>query len=305
MKVLVTGGAGFIGSHVADTLLAAGHQVTVVDDLSTGHRANIPDAAEFIRLDIRSEQFSELIERRRPPVIFHLAAQMDVRRSVADPVFDADVNVLGTVRLLQAARRAGTGKVIFSSTGGAIYGEQQSFPADESHPCRPESPYGLAKLCAEHYLDYFSRSGGPAYVALRYGNVYGPRQDPHGEAGVVAIFTGAMLEGRTPVINGDGRQTRDFVYVGDVARANLLAMEKDCRGVFNIGTGTESNISELASLLQRATGYKGEIRNGTAQPGEQRRSCIDPSLARQVLAWQPEIPLDRGLAHTVEYFRNH
>jgi len=304
MKILVTGGAGFIGSHVVETFLAAGHQVTVVDDLSTGHRANLPERAEFVGLDIRSKQFSELVEQRRPQVIAHLAAQIDVRRSVADPVFDAEVNVLGTIRLLQAASRAGTGKVIFSSTGGAIYGEQEAFPADESHPCRPESPYGLAKLCAEHYLDYFSRKGGLAHVALRYGNVYGPRQDPHGEAGVVAIFAGAMLEGRVPVINGDGTQTRDFVYVGDVARANLLAVEKDCRGVFNIGTGIETDINELTTLLKQVTGYSGEVRHGPAKPGEQQRSCIDPSRAGRLLGWRPETPLDRGLAETVEYFRN-
>lgn len=305
MKCLVTGGAGFIGSHVAEACLAAGHEVLIVDDLSSGHRRNLPERADFRELDIRKQEFSELIADYAPRAIFHLAAQMDVRKSVADPVLDASINVLGTVRLLQAAARAGTHKVIFSSTGGAIYGEQEHFPARESHPCRPVSPYGASKLCAENYLGLFGLSGGPAWVALRYANVYGPRQDPHGEAGVVAIFARKMLSGGTPVINGDGKQTRDFVFVSDVARANLLALEADVQGPINIGTGIENDINTLAEILRKYANFEDDLPHGPAMPGEQSRSSIDPSLAGRLLGWKPQIELDKGLRETVEYFRRN
>ena len=304
MKILVTGGAGFIGSHVAEQFIGAGHRVVVVDDLSSGRLENLPEGIEFHELDIRSEEFSKLIVSYTPEVVAHLAAQMDVRRSVAEPLLDADINVLGTVRLLQAASAAGCSKVIFSSTGGAIYGEQDVFPAGESHDCRPMSPYGTSKLCAEHYLDLFKLSGGPGYVILRYANVYGPRQDPHGEAGVVAIFARKMLAGQAPVINGDGEQTRDFVYVGDVARANLLALG-DVSGVFNIGTGKETSINTITSVLAGHTGFAGQPVYGPAKPGEQRRSVIDAALAADELGWLAEISLDKGLEKTVQYFREN
>jgi UDP-glucose 4-epimerase len=303
MKILVTGAAGFIGSFVAEAFLAEGHTVLGVDDLSSGFERNIPRGIEFHRLDIRSDGCFKKILEFRPQVISHLAAQVDVRKSVADPVWDADVNVLGTIRLLWAAKAAGTRKFIFSSTGGAIYGEQDVFPAAEMHPCRPVSAYGTSKLCAEHYTAYFRRAGGPAYVALRYSNVFGPRQDPHGEAGVVAIFCMRLLSGHTPIIFGDGSQTRDFVYVEDVARANVLAMGKDLEGIYNIGTGVETSVSTLASILIRMTGFQGTVEHRPPREGEQQRSVIDPLLAAKELGWKSTLGLEQGLEKTVQYFR--
>jgi len=305
MRILVTGGAGFIGSHVAGLSLKQGHEVLVVDDLSSGRLENLPEGAGFFQLDIRSEEFSRKVLELKPGAVFHLAAQMDVRKSVADPLLDADINVQGTIRVIRAAMQSGAQKIIFSSTGGAIYGEQGAFPATEEHPRRPVSPYGTSKLCCEEYLAYFRRAGGPAYVVLRYANVYGPRQDPHGEAGVVAIFARKMLAGQTPVINGDGKQTRDFVFARDVARSNLLALESDAEGVFNIGTGIETDINTLTAMLIDATGFAGQARHGPAASGEQLRSCVDPSLAKKVLNWHPEVDLKSGLEETVDYFRAH
>jgi UDP-glucose 4-epimerase len=304
LNLLVTGGAGFIGSHVAEALLKSGHRVLVVDDLSTGREENLPAGVMFEKLDVREERLAGLLASFRPELVFHLAAQMDVRRSVADPIFDAGVNILGTLRLAQAVRSTGCKKVIFSSTGGAIYGEQEKFPAPESHPCRPESPYGLSKFCAERYLEYFSRCGGPAFVALRYANVYGPRQNPHGEAGVVAIFCEKMLRGDTPVINGDGRQTRDFVFVGDVVQANLMAMADGVQGVFNIGTGVETDINWLAGELARLCGFSRPVPHGPAKPGEQQRSSVDATLAARMLGWRPKVGLGEGLRLTVDFFRS-
>jgi UDP-glucose 4-epimerase len=305
MKILITGGAGFIGSHVAELFLERGHEVFVVDDLSSGNEDNLPKGAVFFRLDIRTQEFVKKVLELRPDAVAHLAAQMDVRKSVADPVEDAGINVLGTIQVIRSAMEAGVKKIIFSSSGGAVYGEQDEFPATEEHPCRPVSPYGVSKLCGEEYLAYFRRVGGPALVILRYANVYGPRQDPHGEAGVVAIFIRKMLAGQTPVINGDGRQTRDFVFARDVARSNLLALESDAEGVFNIGTGRETDINELTSMLMTATGFAGEPQNGPAAPGEQKRSSVDPSLAKKVFSWHSEVDLKSGLAETVGYFRTH
>ena len=305
MSVLVTGGAGFIGSHVAEMFLEKGNEVVVVDNLSSGHRKNIPDGAQFYELDIRHDQFSKLIASIRPSVICHLAAQMDVRKSVGDPVMDADINVIGTLRLAKAAMEADTEIVIFASTGGAIYGEQESFPADENHPKRPVSPYGTAKYCAEQYLGLYARTGGAKCVFLRFANVYGPRQDPHGEAGVVAIFSRMMLSGQTPIIFGDGGQTRDYVYVQDVARAHVLAVEKQITGAVNIGTGIETDVNQLAELIAEYCNYEGKTRYAPQRPGEQRRSCIDPSLAERVLGWRPEYSLREGLGSTVEYFRQN
>jgi UDP-glucose 4-epimerase len=305
MRILVTGGAGFIGSHVAGHFLRRGHEVFIADDLSSGRRDNLPRGAAFYQLDIRTEEFARKVSEIRPDAVAHLAAQIDVRKSVADPVLDAGVNVLGTIRVAQAAVQAGAEKIIFSSTGGAIYGEQEAFPASEEHPRRPVSPYGTSKLCGEEYLAHFRRAGGPAFVALRYANVYGPRQDPHGEAGVVAIFAKKMLAGQTPVINGDGGQTRDFVFARDVARSNLLALESDAEGVFNIGTGIETDINQLTAMLAAATGFGGQPRHGPPAPGEQLRSCVDPSLAKRVLGWHPEVDLKSGLEETVDYFRAH
>jgi UDP-glucose 4-epimerase len=303
MKVLVTGGAGFIGSHVTDALVAAGHDVIVVDDLSTGKRANLNPKARFHQLDIQDPKVIELIRDERPAALNLHAAQMDVRRSVADPLFDARVNILGTVNLLEAARKANVRRVMFVSSGGAVYGEQEKFPAPESHPTNPVSPYGVSKRAGELYAFFYQAEYQLAFVALRYANVYGPRQDPHGEAGVVAIFSEKMLRGEPVTINGDGKQTRDYVFVGDVVRANVLALESTATGPFNIGTGVETDVNELARLLLAASGSRAEIRHGPAKQGEQRRSVVDSKRATDVLGWRPETPLAEGLRRTVEWFR--
>jgi UDP-glucose 4-epimerase len=303
VKVLVTGGAGFIGSHVCDAFLRAGHEVMALDNLSSGKRENLDPRVRLAVLDIRSPEAAELIRSERPQVLCHLAAQMDVRRSVEDPRFDADANILGMLNLLEAARVSGVRKVIFSSTGGAIYGEQDVFPAPESHPTRPVSPYGVSKASGELYLGYYRAQYGLPYVALRYANVYGPRQNPHGEAGVVAIFSQRLVAGQGCTIFGDGGQTRDFVFGPDVARANLLAFEKDCVGAINIGTGVETDINRLYALLAEAAGSNQPVVHAPGKPGEQRRSCVDPSLARKVLGWEPTVGLAEGLRKTVEFFR--
>jgi len=303
MHVLVTGGAGFIGAHSGRALLEAGHRVTALDDLSHGKREAVPRGADFLELDVRSPQLVAELERLRPDAVLHLAAQMDVRRSVADPMHDASVNVLGTVNVLAAARRAGAKRFVFASSGGAVYGEQQVFPAPEDHPRGPASPYGVSKLCGEEYLE-LARREGLSTMSLRYANVYGPGQDPLGEAGVVAIFLHKMLHGADPVINGDGEQTRDFVYVADVARANLLALESAGTGALNVGTGEETSINELARILARAAGYAKPIAHGPAAPGEQRRSSVAPAAARRQLGWSPDVTLEAGLGLTAEWFRD-
>jgi len=303
--IMVTGGAGFIGSHVVELFLEQGHQVLVVDDLSTGSRNNLHPQAEFHQLDIRSPEVHELILQSRPAIICHQAAQVSVRNSVADPAHDASINILGTLNLLQAAVSAKVEKFLFASTGGAIYGEQDYFPADERHPARPVCPYGVAKLAVEKYLYYYQQEYGLNYVALRYANVYGPRQDPYGEAGVVAIFTEKMLQGEQAVINGDGLQTRDFVYVKDVARANLMALHADLEGEFNIGTGRETDINTLFKSLLELTGKHLEEYHGPPKSGEQRRSVIDFRQAQAHLGWEPTTPLRAGLISTVDYFRQH
>jgi UDP-glucose 4-epimerase len=294
VRAVVTGGAGFIGSHVVDALLARGDEVHVLDDLSKGSRANVPPGAELHEADIRSDA-SGAFEAAQPEVCFHLAAQADVRVSVERPDFDADVNVLGTLHVLEAARRHGT-KIVFSSTGGAIYGECDG-PADEDHPRNPLAPYGVSKLAAEEYISAYSRLYGAAHVSLRYGNVYGPRQDPHGEAGVVAIFMSQLAEGGTPRIFGDGTQTRDYVYVGDVVAATLAAAEHP-GGVLNVGTGVETSVVDLYGRIQRVAGVEQEPEFAEPRPGELQRSVLDVSRARRELAWEPQHSLDDGLAAT-------
>ena len=303
MRILVTGGAGFIGSHVVDAYIAAGHHVAVVDNLATGRRENLNPRAVFYEVDIRdAELLAEVFDREQPEVVNHHAAQADVRQSVTDPLFDAEVNVLGTLKLLEQARRHSVRKVIFISSGGAIYGEPEHLPCGEDHPVRPMSPYGASKAAIEIYLSVYRTTHGMATTVLRYGNVYGPRQDPHGEAGVVAIFTGKMLAGETPVIFGSGEQTRDFVYVGDCARANLIALEKGDNGAFNIGTGQETSINRIAALLKELTAYAGEIRYAPEKPGEVFRIYSECTLAEQSLGWAPTVALREGLARTVAYF---
>ena len=305
MKVVVTGGAGFIGSHVCDVVLAAGHEVLALDNLSTGRRENLPPEIRLVVADIRGREAGDLIRAERPDALLHLAAQMDVRRSVADPVFDAENNILGLLNLLEACRQAGVGKVVFSSTGGAIYGEQETFPAPEAHPTRPVSPYGVSKAAGELYLGYYRAQFGLRSVSLRYANVYGPRQNPHGEAGVVAIFSERLLAGEPCTIHGTGRQTRDFVFGPDVARANLLAAQRDVQGPINIGTGVETDVNQLHALLARAAGSTAAARHGEAKPGEQLRSSVDPRRAAELLGWKPTAGLEEGLRTTVEWFRSH
>jgi UDP-glucose 4-epimerase len=302
--VLVTGGAGFIGSHIVDALVERGRRVLVVDDLSTGRAENVNDAADLHQLDIRSAEAAQLITSEPVEAIYHLAAQMDVRRSTEDPVFDASVNVLGTLNLLQAAVNAGVEQVIFASTGGAIYGEQETFPAPESHLARPVSPYGVSKLAAERYIFYFHVQYGLDATCLRFANVYGERQNPHGEAGVVAIFMNKLLQGETPVINGDGLQTRDYVHVSDVVAANIAALGKPGFHIYNVGTGHETDVVELYREIASSLGEHREATHGPGMPGEQRRSSVDASLLRSELGVPDPLPLTEGIGRTAAWFKS-
>jgi UDP-glucose 4-epimerase len=300
VRAVVTGGAGFIGSNVVDALLARGDEVHVLDDLSHGRRENVADGAQVHVGDIRTESKS-LFAEVRPDVCFHLAAQIDVRVSVERPDLDADVNVVGTLRVLEASREHG-GKIVFSSTGGAIYGECDG-PASEDHAREPVAPYGVSKLAAEEYISAYNRLHGRTHVSLRYGNVYGPRQDPHGEAGVVAIFMNALRDGKTPRIYGDGTQTRDYVFVGDVVAATVAAAGHD-GGVFNVGTGAETSVLDLYERVQRAAGVEREPEFADARQGELQRSVLDPSRAGRELGWTPRRSLEDGLAATWSWISN-
>ena len=303
MRILITGGAGFIGSHIADACVAMGHEVMVLDNLSSGKKENVPPQARFVLCDVTSDTAVEAVRTFRPEIVSHHAAQINVRASVADPQFDAQVNILGSLRLLEAARQSGVRKFLFASSGGAGYGEQEQFPADESHPVRPVSPYGAAKMSVELYLHFYRARYGLEYTALRYANVYGPRQDPHGEAGVVAIFASLVLRGQTAIVNGDGEQTRDFVYVGDVVRANVAALERGDGLSVNIGTGVETSVNTLFRRLRDLAGSRQEEIHGPAMPGEQRRSCLENRMASYELGWYPETSLEEGLARTLDFFR--
>jgi len=296
VRAIVTGGAGFIGSHVVEALLARGDEVTVVDDLSNGKRENVPEDVPLVERDLR-EGLGEVFADARPEVCFHLGAQVDVRVSVDRPTHDASVNVLGTIEVLEAARAHET-QVVFSSTGGAIYGECDG-PVTEEAERRPLAPYGVSKLAGEEYLAAYNRLYGTRNVSLRYGNVYGPRQDPHGEAGVVAIFLGSLAEGRAPRIFGDGLQTRDYVYAGDVARATLAAGGED-GGVFNVGTGSETSVVELYEACRRVAGSTLEAEHAPERLGELQRSVLDVSRSERELGWRPEVPLEEGLRLTWE-----
>jgi UDP-glucose 4-epimerase len=300
MKIIVTGGAGFIGSHLVDAYVADGHEVHVVDDFSTGREANVNPKAVVHRLDIADANAVKLITEIKPDVLNHHAAQMDVRHSVADPAFDARVNIIGFVNLLQGCLEAGVKKVIFASSGGAVYGDKEPIPAGEDHPTEPLSPYGVSKRAGELYLGYYHMAFGLPYVALRYANVYGPRQSSKGEAGVVAIFIDRLLSEKSPIINGDGKQTRDYVFVGDVAAANLAALRTQFIGAVNIGTGQETDVVMICESLRARLRSKVEATHGPAKAGEQRRSCLAIGFAAQVLGWQPAVPLDQGLQQTVD-----
>ncbi len=304
MKILVTGGAGFIGSHVVDAYCNAGHDVTVIDDLSTGSKKNLHAKARFLQADIRDSSLGKIFQEGRFDVLNHHAAQMDVRRSVADPLFDASVNVVGGLNLFEHARTTGVKKIIFASTGGAIYGEQDEFPATEAHATRPLSPYGITKLSTEKYLYYYKAVHGIDSVILRYANIYGPRQNPHGEAGVVAIFSSKMLTQEPPMINGDGLQTRDYTYVSDVVSANVLALRYAGSNIFNIGTGVETDVNTLFRTLRRYLNPECPERHGPAKAGEQQRSVISAKKISEELGWKPEVSLEEGLKRTAEFFRN-
>ena len=306
MRILITGGAGFIGSNITDAYLAAGHDVAVVDDLSSGSADNVDPRARWYRVDIRDAALDAIFAEERPEVVCHHAAQVSVRRSVESPQTDADVNVLGSLNVFEAARRHGTRRIVFASTGGAIYGEQTGPPADETHPCRPRSPYAVAKLAIEHYLDYFRVTFGLEAVVLRYANVYGPRQDPHGEAGVVAIFMQRILAGLAPTIFGDGEQVRDFVYVEDVVAANLAALRAavaaEDMAIFNIGTGRATSVNALWRVIQPLARPRVGAYHEPVRSGDVRRSVLDPSRAAGQLGWRPAVGIEEGLARTWAWF---
>lgn len=300
--VVITGGAGFIGSHLADAFLARGWAVHILDDMSGGRLENVPEGAELHELDIRSREAAALIESLAPRVLVHQAAQMDVRRSVADPSFDADVNIRGTLNLLEACRLAGVKQVLFASTGGAIYGEQDEFPADESHPQRPVSPYGVSKLSVERYLFFYHQAYGLDVACLRYANVYGERQNPHGEAGVVAIFLQRLLAGEACRINGDGLQTRDYVHVSDVVRANLAAVGQSGFRTYNVGTGKETTVVELYQRLAESVGVDDTAAHGPGMPGEQKRSVITPAKIQRELGVAEPLSIQEGFRRTARWF---
>jgi len=300
MKILVTGGAGFIGSHLVDTLVSSGHRVTVLDDLRTGQKRFINPKAQFLRLDIGHPQTVVAIVRAKPMVIFHCAAQINARFSVIDPVVDAEVNIIGFLHVVEAARKLKIKKFIFSSTGGALYGGAKTLPTPETYPANPFAPYGVTKLAAEHYL----RALHIPHVALRYANVYGPRQNAKSEAGVISIFSTKMLRGEQPTIFGTGRQTRDYVYVDDVVAANLLALTRNISGAINIGTAKETDVNTIYKKIAALTGYRKGPHHGPALAGEEQRSVLDARLAKRTLGWSPDITLDQGLRKTVAWFKH-
>lgn len=303
MKILVTGGAGFIGSHVVDQMIAAGHDVAVVDSLVTGRKSNLNPKARFYQVDIRSPELRQVFEAEQPEVVDHHAAQMDVRKSVADPIYDADVNILGTLNLLNLCVEFKTRKVIYISSGGAAYGEPVYLPCDEKHPVQPLCPYGATKYMTELYLYMYKQTYGLDYSVIRYPNVYGPRQDPHGEAGVVAIFTGQMLKREPVKIFGSGEQVRDFVYVADCARANVLLLNQGGGEVYNLGYGIGTSINQIFAALKQVTQYPHEAIYAPAKPGETFKIYLDASKAKAQLGWEPTVDLQQGLTQTVEYFR--
>jgi UDP-glucose 4-epimerase len=306
LKILITGGAGFIGSNVADGLLKKNQQVVIIDDLSNGKEENIPPKAKFYEIDIRDKEIQKVFKEEKPDIVIHNAAQLSVRVSVEDPMMDADINIMGSLNVISNCHIYKVKKIIFASSGGTVYGEQEYYPAGEDHPTRPISPYGVAKLAIEKYLYCFNNSHGLSYVSLRYGNIYGPRQDPYGEAGVVAIFSKKILEGKNPTINGDGLQTRDYVYVSDVVDVNIRAIESDFTGVVNVGTGRETDVISLFNILKEASGKKNikEI-YGPPKEGEQRRSQLSFVLAEKDLGWKPKVSIEEGLKLTYDWFKEN
>ena len=305
MKILVTGGAGFIASQIADAFINEGHQVVILDDLSTGFEKNINPKAKFKKANICDKYLDKLFAEEKFDVVNHHAAQMDVRRSVKDPEFDATTNILGTINLLQNCVKYGVKKFMFASTGGAVYGEQDYFPADEKHNQQPKSPYGISKLAVEKYLYFYNSEHKLNYTILRYANIYGPRQNPFGEAGVVAIFSTKLLKGEQPIINGHGKQTRDYVFVGDVVKANVLTLKDETSDVYNIGTGIETDVNQLFHYINDITKADKEEKHGPAAAGEQLRSVITSDKLFNKFGWRPSTKLEGGLKSTVEFFRNN
>jgi UDP-glucose 4-epimerase len=303
MKILVTGGAGFIASQIAQTYIDQGHQVVVLDNLSSGNRAFVPTDAQFIEMDILDPEVEKLFQEEKFDAINHHAAQISVTGSVRNPLNDAKTNILGTLHLLQKAVESGVEKFIFASTGGAIYGDQERFPADETHSCDPYSPYGIAKYSAEHYIRFFIKTYNLSGTVLRYSNVYGPRQDPDGEAGVVAIFCKRILEGKPLIVYGDGEQTRDFISVRDIVAANIIALSPQCQGIYNVGRGEETTVNHLAKSLAHLAGATAGIQYAEARAGEQKRSCIDPEKFNTAFGWRAHVTLEKGLFETLEYFK--
>jgi len=304
MKIAVTGGAGFIASHIADAYLSLGHEVVIIDNLSTGKRENIPANARFIEMDVNDPGIPGLFMEEKFDIVNHHAAQMDVRVSVQDPTYDARINILGGINIYESALRSGVKKIIFASSGGTVYGEQEYFPADERHPTKPISPYGIAKLSNEQYLYYYAHVHGLPSVAFRYANIYGPRQNPHGEAGVIAIFAQKLLRGEQPIINGDGLQTRDYVYVGDVVAANILALQPQMIGAYNIGTGIETDVNTLFGHLRDLTQSTCEEQHAPAKQGEQMRSVLSHERIFASFGWTPKMDIVEGLSKTVDSFRS-
>lgn len=305
MKIVVTGGAGFIASQIADAFIEEGHEVVILDDLSSGYEKNINPKAKFVKANICDKSIEKLFETEKFDVVNHHAAQMDVRRSVKDPEFDATTNILGTINLLQNCVKYGVKKFMFASTGGAVYGEQDYFPADEKHNQQPKSPYGISKLAVEKYLYFYNSEHKLNYTILRYANIYGPRQNPFGEAGVVAIFSTKLLKGEQPIINGHGKQTRDYVFVGDVVKANLLGLKDEASDVYNIGTGIETDVNQLFHYLNDIVKANKEEKHGPTAAGEQLRSVISSDKLFNKFGWRPSTKLEDGLKATVEYFKNN
>jgi UDP-glucose 4-epimerase len=305
LNILVTGGAGFIASHIVDAFIKEGHNVMVIDDLSTGFEKNINPKAKFVKANICDKNLKELFKKEQFDLVNHHAAQMDVRRSVKDPEFDATTNILGTINLLQNCVEYKVKKFMFASTGGAIYGEQEYFPADEKHYQQPKSPYGISKLAVEKYLYFYHSEYKLNYTILRYANIYGPRQNPFGEAGVVAIFSTRLLKGEQPIINGQGKQTRDYVFVGDVVKATLLTLNDSASDVYNVGTGIETDVNQLFNLINEITRAKKEEKHGPAAAGEQLRSVITSDKLFNKCGWRPSTKLEDGLKITVDFFRNN
>jgi UDP-glucose 4-epimerase len=305
LKILVTGGAGFIASQIADAFIGEGHEVVVLDDLSSGYEKNINPKSRFVKANICDKSIAKLFETEKFDVVNHHAAQMDVRRSVKDPEFDATTNILGTINLLQNCVKYGVKKFMFASTGGAVYGEQDYFPADEKHNQQPKSPYGISKLAVEKYLYFYNSEHKLNYTILRYANIYGPRQNPFGEAGVVAIFSTKLLKGEQPIINGHGKQTRDYVFVGDVVKANLLGLKDESSDVYNIGTGIETDVNQLFHYINDIAKANKEEKHGPTAVGEQLRSVISSDKLFNKFGWRPSTKLDDGLRTTVEYFKNN